>query len=115
MENSISKEERTWAMLAHLLTIAGYLVGMAFLPPLVILLVKKDESEFVADQAKESLNFQITVFLALLVAAAMICIVVGVFLLPVIAIAAMILAIVAAIKANEGVRYRYPLTLRLIT
>ena len=54
-----SSNERTMALLAHLLP----LLGFGFIAPLVIYLVKKDDSDFVADQAREALNFQITLFI----------------------------------------------------
>src|SRR5262245_54589856 len=57
-----SKDERTWAMASHLSTLAGYLVVPFgnIIAPLVIWLIKKDTMPFVDDQAKEALNFQIT-------------------------------------------------------
>lgn len=108
-----SSEERTWAMVCHL---SGVLTStiLPIVLPLVVYLVKKDESEFVGDQAKEALNFQITVILAGLAAAALTCVVIGFVILPVVIVGALILSIVAAIKSYEGENYRYPLTLRLI-
>jgi uncharacterized Tic20 family protein len=110
-------DERQWALLAHLSgLIASAIGGMAFLGPLVIWLVKKDQSAFVADQAKEALNFQIAVTIALLVGgviAFLTC--VGILLLPVIGIGSLVFSIIAALEANKGVAYRYPYTIRLIT
>ena len=79
--------------------------------PLIIYLIKKDESKFVAEHAKESLNFQITVTLACIV---LFITIIGIFLLWIVGIIALILVIVATIKANDGKLYRYPFTLRLI-
>lgn len=106
-----TREERTAALIAHL----SSLVGLGIIAPLVIYLLKKDESPFVADQAREALNFHITVVLALVASALLIVIVVGIFLLIAVAIGATVLSIVAAIKANDGERYRYPFTLRLVS
>ena len=122
-----SDEERKWALFAHLSVLAGGLVtwGWAasfgsFLGPLIIWLVKKDTMPFVADQAKEALNFGITLTI-LCVALLMLTILslgigalVTVPLFILIGLGALVLVIVAAIKANEGVAYRYPITLRLI-
>lgn len=114
--SSISKEERNWAMLAHLsallafFTLIGGIVG-----PLVLWLIRKDDMNFAADQAKEALNFQITVFLAGLVSAILCLILIGFVLLALLAIADLVLIIVAAVKASEGVAYRYPFNLRLIS
>ncbi|MEO1969958.1 MAG: DUF4870 domain-containing protein [Pirellulaceae bacterium] len=101
--DAISSDERTWAMLAHLSILVLGVIG-----PLVIWLVKKEESKFVADQAMEALNFHIAVLIATVVLA---CTVVG----PVVvAIGAVVYGIIAGLEANKGVYYRYPYTLRLI-
>jgi uncharacterized Tic20 family protein len=120
-------EERQWAMFAHLSAILGALLtgGWAFsvgcfLGPLIIWLVKKDAMPFVDDQAKEALNFNITVgiaFFALFLLALFtlgIGLVIAIPLWIIIGIAWLVLTIIAAIKANEGVAYRYPFTLRLV-
>lgn len=104
-----TQDERTWALLAHVLSIVG-----SFIAPLVIWLVKKEDSAFVAEHARESLNFQITVAIASIAASALICVGIGALLLPVIAVADLVLVILATLKAGEGEPYRYPLTLRLV-
>jgi uncharacterized Tic20 family protein len=73
--------------------------------------MKKEESPFVEDQAKEALNFQLAVMIAALICTAT-CI--GIILLPVVGIGALVYCILAALEANKGVYYRYPYTLRLI-
>ena len=107
---SPSQDERTFALLAHL---GGLLTG--FIVPLVIWLIKNGDSDFAADQAKEALNFQITLFIAYLVCMALMLVLIGVFLLPIVGLAHLILTIVAAIKSYGGERYRYPFTLRLVS
>jgi uncharacterized Tic20 family protein len=113
-------EERQWAMFAHLSAlIGGLLTGHwlgigCFLAPLIIWLVKKDTMPFVADQAKEALNFNITVAIAGLICGLLMLVLVGFVLLPVLGIVWLVMIIMAAIKANEGVTYRYPFALRLI-
>ena len=113
-------------MFAHLSALAGGLLTSAiggwgfFLGPLVIWLMKKDSMPFVADQAKESLNFNITVsaiFLVLLVLSLVTLGIGFIITLPImliVGIAALVLIIMAAIKANDGVAYRYPFTIRLV-
>ena len=104
---------RTWGMIAHLSAIAGFVIPFGnIIGPLIVYLIKKDQMPFVAEQAKEALNFNITVFLAVIVAAILTIVLIGIILLPVIAIGALILMIIAAVRANEGVHYRYPLTIR---
>lgn len=105
-----TREDRTAAMIAHL----SPLVGLGVIGPLVIWLLKRDESPFVADQAKEALNFHITVLLAIAASVLLMLVLVGFVAIFVVGVGATVLAIVAAIRANEGEAYRYPFTLRLI-
>ena len=62
----------------------------------------------------ESLNFQITIMIALTVSGLLMMVVIGVLLLPVIAVYAFVMVIIAAIKAADGYKYRYPLTIRFV-
>lgn len=121
-EGEPSADEKTWGMLAHLSALSGLVTGGVgcIVGPLVVWLVKKDTMPFVADQAKEALNFNLTV---LLVAIVLGLLTVGsVFLLtPLTALAGMalfiawlVLTIIALVKANEGVAYRYPFAIRLV-
>ena len=97
------------ALLAHIL---GIVTG--FIGPLVIWLIKKDQSAFVNDQAGEALNWQITIAIAGVVAGILTMVVIGAILFPVIAIVNLIFPIMGAIAANNGTMYRYPFALRLI-
>lgn len=122
----ISAEERQWAMFAHLSALVGGLLTSAaggwgtFIGPLIIWLVKKDTMPFVNDQGKEALNFNITVAIVCLALVLLSILTLGVGLIiaipgwVIVGIAWLVLTILAAVKANEGVAYRYPLTLRLI-
>jgi uncharacterized protein len=111
----ISKDAKTFGMLCHLAALAGFIIPMgSIVGPLIIWLIKKNEMPFVDDQGKESLNFQITVFIAILVCIPLSFIIIGIPLMFVIAIGALVFAIIAAMKANEGIAYRYPWALRLI-
>ncbi len=113
---AVSKDERTWGMLSHLLALSGY-IGVPFgniLAPLIIWLVKKDQSQFVADQAKESLNFQISLTIYAIISGILIFVLIGFVLLGVLWIAGIVFVIIGTVKANNGEFYRYPLTLRLV-
>lgn len=103
-----TSDEKTMALLSHVLTL---IPGIGFLAPLVIYLIKKDESSFVAASAKESLNFQITLYIVII---GLFITVIGIAVVWIIAIMSLILVIVATIKTSEGKLYKYPLTLRLI-
>ncbi|MCX7555760.1 DUF4870 domain-containing protein [Xanthomonadaceae bacterium JHOS43] len=110
-----SAEARQWGLFAHLSALAGLVIPFGnILGPLIIWQIKKAEMPFVDDQGKEALNFQITVAIAMLVCFVLMMIVIGFLLLPLVGIAALVFTIIGGIKANEGVAYRYPFTLRLI-
>ena len=105
-----SGEERAWAAAAHV----APLIGLTWIAPLVIWIVKKDESSFLDDQGREALNFQITVFLLGIVFLVLVFVCIGVPLLIGLGIVDLILGIVAGIRASEGKRYRYPICLRIL-
>ena len=109
-------QENNWAMWAHISTFSSMLVPLGnFIGPIVIWQLKKDESEFVVDQAKEALNFQISLFIYMLISLVLIFIVIGIFLIIGLVLFGLIMVIVAGVKANEGEYYRYPMCLRLIS
>ncbi len=112
----VSKDARTWGMACHLMALAGLIIpGIGFiLGPLVMWLIKKDEDPFIDDQGQEAVNFQITIFLALVVASLLCFIVIGFFIVPIIAIGNIVLVIIGSMKANEGVKYRYPFAIRFL-
>jgi len=124
--SGISADQRQWAMFAHLSAIAGAVLTSGiggwgtFLGPLIIWLVKKDTMPFVDDQAKEALNFNITVAIVFFALWVLVFVTLGIGLLIaipawfVIGIAWLVFTIIAAIKANDGVTYRYPFTMRLV-
>jgi uncharacterized Tic20 family protein len=126
-----SESERTWAMLAHLSAPIGIVLSagsLPFLGPLVVWLVKRNDSPFVVGQAKEALNFHLTLFLLALGAVAvgllLLVVTLGLAILVVVPMlgigyvvllaVAIVLGIVGGIEAHRGVPYRYPFALRLI-
>lgn len=113
--NGVSAEEKQWGMFAHLAALAGIVIPLGnLLGPLIVWLVKKDTMPFVADQGKEALNFNITVFIAAFISGILTLVLIGFLLLIVVGIAWLVLTILAALAANKGETYRYPFTLRLI-
>ena len=126
-DSSISAEERQWAMFAHLSALAGGILtaGWAgsigcFIGPLAIWLMKKDTMPFVDDQAKEALNFNISVAIVFFILFVLTLLTLGIGILltgPLMilfGVAWLVFTVIAAIKANQGERYRYPFTLRLV-
>ena len=110
---------RDWAMAAHLSALVGLLGnGVGFvLGPLVVWLWKKDEYEFVNEQGLEALNFQLTMVITLvasfLLAITLIGLVIAITLLMLVGIAAVVMPIVAAVQARNGIHYRYPFSWRI--
>jgi len=108
-------QERNWGMFCHLAALAGFIIPFGnIVGPLIIWLIKKDESAYVDKQGKESLNFQISISIYALVSAVLALVLIGFLLLIVIGIATLILIIVAALKANNREDFQYPLTIRFI-
>ena len=107
----VASEDRTLALLTHLSGIIASFIG-----PLIVWLIHKDRADkaFVNDQAVEALNFQITIAIAYLACMVLSVVLIGALLMPLVWIVNLVFCILAAVKANEGVRYRYPFALRLI-
>lgn len=102
------KEEKNWAMLCHLSALAS-IIG-----PLIVWSLKKENSPLIDDQGKESLNFQITMTIAAIVARILMVVFIGFLLMPALLIFDLIMIIIASIKASEGEKYRYPVNIRFI-
>ena len=110
-----SKDERNVAMLAHLSAFAGLVVPLGnIIAPLVIWLMQREKSAFVADQALESLNFNITVVLAGIVCGILVVIGIGVLLWLALGIVWLAGTILGAVRAAEGLYYRHRFILRLV-
>ena len=103
--------DKIWSMLSHL----SALLGVGFVLPLVVYLAMRKESEYVATNAREALNFHISVLIYAVCCIPLVFILVGVPLLLVLGLGSLVLAIIATIKAYDGQCYRYPLTLRLVS
>ena len=106
-ENSDAK---TMAMLCHLLAIFT-----GWIAPLIIWLVKKNESKFVDQQGKEALNFELTVLIGVVVGIVTSFICVGVFILLAVQVLNIVFNILATIAVNKGQPYRYPFAIRFIS
>lgn len=114
--SEIPREARKWAMICHIIALVGLLGnGIGFLiAPLVVWLLKKEDHPFIDRQGKEAVNFQITMFILLLVSLLLALVLIGFVFMVIVAIVMTILPIIAAIKSNEGEDFKYPLTIRFI-
>ncbi|MFZ7944345.1 MULTISPECIES: DUF4870 domain-containing protein [Bacillaceae] len=105
----IKSEERLMA--------AGLYVLSLFFPilaPLIIWLIKKDESTFIDYHGKEYFNFFISYLVYSVVAGILTLVIIGIFLLWALGVAALIFSIIAAVRAYEGKEYQFPFIFRLI-
>ena len=115
--------ENTWAMIVHLSALVGFLIPFGnVLGPLILWVIKKDELPLVDRHGKEALNYHISISIYLAVAwgitLVLSLVVIGFLLVPVVAIANVLLMALfpalAGVKANEGGWYEYPLTIQFI-
>lgn len=106
-----SDDQKTLALITHL---SGIVLG--FIVPLIIWLINKDQADkaFINDQAKEALNFQITLLMVYVVGIILTIILIGVIINLLAWVACIIFSILAGVKAHQGEAYRYPFAIRLI-
>ncbi|MGZ4598811.1 MAG: DUF4870 domain-containing protein [Oryzihumus sp.] len=102
-------DARMWSIFAHL---GG--TFLSFIVPLVIYLVFKDRDPFVREHSSAALNFHLTLFIAYLVSAILILVLIGLVLIPLLAICALVFTIMAAVAANDGREYTYPLAIQFV-
>ena len=104
-----TSDERTMAILSHALALVA-----PVLAPLIIYIIKKDESKYVAEHAKESLNFQLSMFICFMISFVLMIIIIGIFLMFALGILSFILVIIASVKASDNKLYRFPFNFRII-
>ncbi|HEX3032121.1 MAG TPA: DUF4870 domain-containing protein [Bacillota bacterium] len=109
------KEERMWAMLCHLSVFLGNLIPFGHIIfPLIIWQIKKNDSDFIDYHGKEALNFQISATIYLFISLILTVFLIGFLLMGALWLFNMVIVIIAAIRANNGERYQYPLCFRFI-
>jgi len=110
-------EERTMGMLSHAIPLVAMVVSagtLGFVASLVLYLIYKDKGPFVRESAANSLNIQITTGIALLVSIPLMFVLIGFFTFAAALVAAFVLHLMGALKANRGEWWRPPMVLRLI-
>jgi len=113
---TLTQDDRTWGMVGHLSALAAFIVPFlgGILGPLIVWLMKRDQSAFAAEAAREALNFNITVAIGFAICSVLAFVFIGIPLMFALGIAWLVLVIIAGIKASEGVHYRYPATIRFV-
>jgi hypothetical protein len=110
----VPSEDRNWAMGAHLSAFIAAYIALGFLGPLVVLLVRGDRSRFVRQHAVEALNFNLTVLIYIAISVILALLLIGIVMLVALGILYVVAVIMAAVRANAGEMYRYPLTIRFV-
>lgn len=105
----LTKDDKLMATLAHILGLFTHIIA-----PLIIFLLKKDESEFIAENSKEALNFQLTMLIGWFIGAFTAWIIIGLFIMLLVVIFELIFCIQAAMAAHNGNIYKYPISFRFI-
>jgi uncharacterized protein len=110
----LTNDDRLWAMLCHLGGFAFFIIPVvgAFLVPLVIWIVKKNESVYVDVHGREALNFQLSCLIYGVICGLLTLVIIGIFLAMLLGLFWVVMIIVASIKSYDGHMYRYPLTIR---
>ncbi|MDN4174411.1 DUF4870 domain-containing protein [Nocardioides sp. SOB77] len=108
-------DERTWGGAAHWSALIGAFVALAFLGPLLVMLVKGNQSAYVRAQAVESLNFQLSILIYGIVSFVLAFVLIGFLLLPIVGLIWLVFTIIGSVKASNGELYRYPLTIRMVS
>ena len=115
-QGEVTKDARMWAMFGHLAGLCAFILPAVgnIVGPLVLWQIKKEEYPFVNEQGKEALNFQISITIYALVSVILFAVCIGPFLLAAVGIVDLIFLLIAAVKANNGQSYRYPLCIRFV-
>lgn len=110
VEPPLASSDKALMILCHI----SALIGVGFVLPFVVWLIKKNEPDLVAVHARETLNFHLSWLLYALICVPLTWILIGIPLLVALGLAAIVLAVIGAVKASNGILYRYPLTIRFI-
>ena len=109
-------DERNWAVISHLGALAAALFALGqILVPLGIWLWKKEDSRFIEANARESLNFQISMTIYFVIAGILAYILIGFFVIAVLVVVEIVCVVLACVSASRGEVFRYPFSLRLIS
>lgn len=108
-------DQRTWAIAAHLSAFLAAFVALSFLGPLIVYIVFKDRGAFIRHNSAEALNFQLTMWIGLLISFPLMLVGIGFLTVGAIAIAMLVCHILGAVAASDGRDYRYPFTIRFVS
>ncbi len=108
-------DQRTWAVATHLSAFLAAVVALSFLGPLIMYIVFKDRGAFIRHHSAEALNFQLTMWIGLLISFPLMLVLIGFLTAGAIAITMLVCHILGAVAASEGREFHYPLTIRFVS
>jgi uncharacterized Tic20 family protein len=115
MNRELSETERNWAMLCHLSAFAAFFFPFGgIIGPLICWLTRKDESQWIDQNGKASLNFQMSVLLYMVLAVPLCFIIVGIPIVVFLVLLKVICIIIASVKASKGEEFKYPVSIPFI-
>lgn len=111
----LPESERNWAMFCHLSAFAGFFFPFGgIIGPMVCWLSRKDESAWVDENGKSSMNFQLSILLYMVLAVPLVFIIIGIPIIVFLAVLEIICIAIAGVRASKGERYKYPLVIPFI-
>ena len=111
----LTETERNWAMLCHLSSFAGFFFPFgAIIGPLICWLSRRDESTWVNENGKSSLNFQLSMLLYIVLASPLMLIIIGIPIVALLVTLKIVFIVIASVKASKGEEFRYPLSIPFI-
>lgn len=111
----LSETERNWAMFCHLTAFAGFFFPFgSILGPLICWLSKKDESIWVNENGKASLNFQLSILLYMVLSIPLIFLIIGIPVIMILVILKIVYITIASIRASKGEEFKYPFSIPFI-
>ena len=111
--DELSRDDKNMGVVVHLASFSGYLIPLgSILGPLIVWLMKREEIEFVDQCGRNCLNFKISVMIYAMISMILMFVGIGFLLLGFLAIFDIVVTIIAAMKASEGMSYQYPLSIK---
>lgn len=111
----VTKSDKDFGLLVYASSFAGYLIPLgSILGPLIVWLMKRDESAFVDQCGRHCLNFKVSLFIYVVISGVLALVGIGFILLGALAILDVVCTIIALVKASEGKAYQYPLTIKFL-
>lgn len=111
----LSQDERNMGIAVQVSSFAGYIIPFgSILGPFIVWLMKRDEMPFVDECGRNCLNFKISLMIYMMISAILMFVGIGFILIGVLAIVDIVFTIIAAMKASEGISYKYPMTIKFL-